>query len=135
MIAEAVGIEHTQQDAHDQRAERQAFDEFETGDVEGREREERDQQDSVQDIASFFGEYHRSVFTFYSRLSVGCAKIVRKAPIRSSYFVIRYNDRLSRSRKRANSAPSPSPAPCGSAMWKSRDIFRPLISTARNRPS
>ena len=49
-VAQAVGIEHAQHDADDQRAERKFLYEGEPGDVECREREQDDQQNPVQGI-------------------------------------------------------------------------------------
>ena len=49
-VAQAVGIEHAEDDADDQRAEREPSDEGDFGDVERREREECDQQDAVKGV-------------------------------------------------------------------------------------
>ena len=49
-VAQAVGIEHAQHDADDQRTERKPSDDGEFGDVERREREQRDQKNSVERI-------------------------------------------------------------------------------------
>ena len=49
-VAQAVGIEHAQHDADDQRAERKPPDDGNFGDVECRERKQRDQKNSVERI-------------------------------------------------------------------------------------
>ena len=50
LVAQAVGIEHAQHDTDDQRTERKPPDDGEFGDVERREREQRDQKNSVERI-------------------------------------------------------------------------------------
>ena len=65
-VAKAVGVEHTQHDAHDQRTERQSFYDGKAGDVEGRERKQRDQQNSVQGVRPVTFFQHMLVFLKWS---------------------------------------------------------------------
>ncbi len=58
VVAQAVGIDHTEQDTHDQRTEREFAHEVEFGDVERRKREKSNEQNAVQHIAPLFVDYH-----------------------------------------------------------------------------
>lgn len=67
-VAQAVRIEHAEQNAHDQGAERQLLHERDVGQIEGRAGEEGDEQHAVQHVAFRFAEHHffHSVFTLQS---------------------------------------------------------------------
>lgn len=54
VVAQGVGVEHTQHDAYDHRAEGEFFENLGAADVEGGATEEGDQQDAVEHAASFF---------------------------------------------------------------------------------
>ena len=57
MFRAGVGVEHAEQDAQNQRTEREAARRLRVRQIECRTRKECDEQNAVEDAASFFGEH------------------------------------------------------------------------------
>lgn len=64
VVAQAVGVEHTQNDTYDEGTERQVFYPLEFADVKGRERKQSDEENAMRDGSFLFGNHKNAELKF-----------------------------------------------------------------------
>ena len=84
MVAQAVGIEHSEQNAQNERAERETACRLRVGQIERCAREKCDEQDAVEDVSVFFREHSLSCMSSTLRFGPPAGSVeeeMRRTPV------------------------------------------------------